>query len=171
MTRFQLCNLAFGGALLLVLTAGALKAQTQSEAAEQNMPLAAELCLSEYRNADALPQSFVAAGFDLTPGRDVSTFIFDVPDVTELFVTDPAQGYCSMQSEAMANDIDLALSNRLFPGMRQSGGPETPIGTPVGPCDGLPIFAQPGLIRISYAAAGNSGECLNDGTNAIIIVI
>lgn len=175
MTRFQLCNLAFGGALLVVLTAGALKAQPQSEAAAQNMQRASDLCLREYCNAAALPQAFVAASFNLAPGRDVGTFNFEAPGVSALFVTDPAQVYGTVQFEgaalAMDNATGLALSNRLFPGMGQPGGPEALVGTPVGPFDGLSILAPQGLIRISRAAAGNSGECLNDGTSAIIIVM
>ena len=49
------------------------------------------------------------------------------------------------------------------------GNPELPVGQPVPPCDGLSIFAPRMLIRVTYSAAGNSGDCLNDGTSAIQI--
>ena len=160
--------------LALVLTLPApIAAQSAAEAAAQNMQLAAELCLRNHRSESEMPQAFSAAGFSLSPSSDTGTYEFTAPGVWGVFTTLPPSAFCSVQSPdvplAMAEAIGRALADRLFPGAVQEGGPEHVVGTPLAPCEGLQIFATQELLTLSYAAAGNSGECLNDGTSAILI--
>jgi hypothetical protein len=150
-----------------------LAAQTPAEAAAQNMQLAAELCLRNHRTEADLPQAFAAAGFSVTPLSGAGTFDFVAPGIDGTVDTVPASAFCSIQSTLvpleMAEAIGRATAERLFADKVEEGAPERNINEPLKPCEGLQIFATQDLITISYAAAGNSGECLNDGTSAILI--
>ncbi|MFK7870541.1 MAG: hypothetical protein AB8B58_15040 [Roseobacter sp.] len=156
-------------ALMLAVPAP-LSAQTAAEAAAQNMQLAAELCLRNYRTPQTLGQAFSSAGFTLGPSALAAGVTdFTAPGITGAFQT----GYCYTQSDMvplpMAEAIGRAVADRLFPGLVHDGAPEHVAGTPLKPCEGLQVFAPQNLIAISYAAAGNSGECISDGTSSIII--
>lgn len=150
-----------------------LAAQTPAEAAAQNMQLAAELCLRNHRTEADLPEAFSDAGFLLSPSSASGTYDFTAPGVTGNFDTLPPSAFCSVRSSLvplpMAEAIGRAVAERLFSDKVEEGAPERNINDPLKPCEGLQIFATQELITISYAAAGNSGECLNDGTSAILI--
>ncbi|MEM1073559.1 MAG: hypothetical protein AAGI36_03865 [Pseudomonadota bacterium] len=137
--------------------------------AAQNMRLAAELCLRNYRTPADTKPAFAAAGYQLSPGLDAGVTNFNAPGVSGGFEA----GYCFIQSTdvplAMAEEMGLRLAQSLFPGKVELGNPELPVGQPVPPCDGLSVFATQNLIRISYSAAGNGGDCINDGSSAIVI--
>lgn len=160
-------------ALLLVPQGATAQDDAQTQAAAQNMQLAAELCLRNYRTETDLPEAFTSAGFTLSRSHDAEALDFDAFGVSGGFVPDPARGYCYAQSGsvplALAEAIGRAVSDRLFPGQVAEGRPERNVNAPLRPCEGLQIFAPQQLITISYAAAGNSGDCVNDGTSAIII--
>jgi hypothetical protein len=160
-------------ALLALILPVPLEAQSPQEAAAQNMQLAAELCLRNHRTESEIPQAFAAAGFAVSPYSDNGAFEFTAPGVTGTVDTLPPSAFCSVQSTdvplEMAEAIGRALADRLFPGAVHEGNPEHVAGTPVDPCEGLQIFATQELLTLSYAVAGNSGECLNDGTSAILI--
>lgn len=136
--------------------------------ASATMGAAVEACLRNYRTPDQALPALEAAGLRLTPGMDAGTWEFSGGGVHGIVVPGD-QLYCSIQSGKVPLDAarvlgsDLAYS--LFPDMVQPGAPEG--GT--GPCDGLSIFAPRQMIWLRYAQAGNSGECINDGTSAIII--
>ena len=144
-------------------------------AATKNMRLAAELCLRNYRSHAALPDAFNAAGFSVSEGLDAGFFEFQGPQVWGGFNAGAGAAYCYVQSSdvslAIAEEMGERLARELFPGMVELGKPEHPVGTPIPPCDGLHIFAPQSLIVMSYSAAGNSGECLTDGTSAIAIIM
>lgn len=150
-----------------------LAAQGALKVGVQNMRLAMEICLRNYRSEGMLQQGFAQAGFALQQGHDADVFEFDAPGVSGGFRTSGPEGYCYLGSGdvplAIAEEMGLNLAQTLFPGMVTLGNPERSINAPVAPCDGLSIFAPQTLIRITYSAAGNSGECLNDGTSAIQI--
>ncbi|SDO26222.1 hypothetical protein SAMN05216196_104235 [Lutimaribacter pacificus] len=173
MHRFPACIAAAALALAAALPQ-ATSAQSPQEAAAQNMQLAAEICLRNYRDPGATEPQFREAGFQVGPGMDAGSFEFSAPGGV-MGIAAPAQGrsYCTVMSEqvplATAEAIGRALGERLFPGNVTAGSPEQQAGSPVPPCGGLSIFAPQRLIRITYAQAGNSGECINDGTSAIII--
>lgn len=157
-------------AVMLLAPAAPLTAQSAPEAAAQNMQLAAELCLRNYRTPQDLAGAFSNAGFTLAQSTlDAGVTDFTAPGINGAFKT----GYCFAQSAmvplAMAEAIGRAVADRLFPGLVQDGAPEHVAGTPLKPCEGLQVFAPQRLIAISYAAAGNSGECIADGTSSIII--
>lgn len=137
--------------------------------ATQNMKLAMELCLRNYRSVYALPELFAGAGYRVNPGLDPGVHEFTAPGVFGGF----QEGYCYIQSQdvplAIAEDMGQRLAEALFPGQVGEGNPELPVGAPVPLCDGLSVFAPQSLIRITYSAAGNSGECINDGSSAVIL--
>ena len=162
-------SLAFAAALLAALPAAA---QTPEEAAAMNMQLAVETCMRHQKLADQLPAALEAAGYSVSPGMDESTFDFSAPGVTGLVRTD-GTGYCSIQSTQvpldLAEAIGVAVGERLFPGNATPGSPAGDASTPPAPCEGYTIWETQPIITVSYAQAGNSGECVNDGTSAIII--
>jgi len=132
-----------------------------------NLGLAVKLCLAAYRLPSALPDEFRQAGFTVAPGLDANSFEFDAHGVVGVFQT--TTGYCLAQTAVVPLETTQPfikeLSETLFPGMVELGAPEGGNG----PCDGLSIFAPQKMIRVSYSATGNSGDCLFDGTSAVII--
>ncbi|MBV7410323.1 hypothetical protein [Maritimibacter sp. DP1N21-5] len=128
----------------------------------------AETCLVNYRTPDEALPALEGLGLTLTAGMDEGSWEVSGPGVMGIVSTVP-EIYCSIQSTEVnldnARNIGTSLAERLFPGMIQMGAPEGGNG----PCDGLSIFAPRQLIWIRYAQAGNSGECIDDGTSAIII--
>lgn len=159
--------ICLAAALPAPATAGSLRVATQ------NMSLAVEICLRNYYNEAALPDAFRTAGYKVSAGIDAGFYDFEGPGVWGGFSTDTIKGYCFVQSGdvplAVAEEMGLKLARRLFGDKVELGNPELPVGQPVPFCDGLSIFAPRQLIRITYSAAGNSGDCLNDGTSAIAI--
>ncbi len=169
MIRVLLCSAA-----LIMATHQPAQAVGALVAATKNMSLAAEICLRNYRTETGLPDAFRTAGFSISAGLDAGFFNFEGPQVWGGFSTDTTKGYCYVQSGdvslVIAEEMGLRLANTLFgEDVVELGNPELPVGQPAPPCDGLSIFAPQQLIRITYSAAGNSGECLNDGSSAIII--
>ena len=161
--------------LLSAALATSAAAQTEAEAAAMNMQLALDLCLRNYRTEAEIVPAMQAAGFEVRPSMDAGTHEVSAPGISGLVTGDPDAGYCTIQSPQvplpMAEAIGRAVADRLFPGKVETGGPETPVGTPPAPCEGLSVFAPQQLIRITYAAAGNSGECREDGSSAIIVTM
>ncbi|MDF0602292.1 hypothetical protein P1J78_16245 [Psychromarinibacter sp. C21-152] len=127
-----------------------------------------ELCLRNYRTPDRIAPELEAAGYTLTPGMDHGSFDVAAPGLWGVVV--PADAYCTFQSEdvplAAAQAMGEALADTLFPGQVQPGHPERGMASP---CNGISIFAPQRLIWVHYAQAGNSGECVHDGTSAIIV--
>ena len=160
-------------ALLSVVATLPAQAQDNASVSAHNMRLAIEVCLLNYRTEPGLSEAFLVAGFTLYDGLDPGSYEFEADGVSGLFTTRDATGYCTVQSPlvplATAEALGAELATTLFPGNVVAGGPEHPVGTPVPPCAGLSVFALQQLITITYAAAGNSGECLIDGTSAVII--
>ena len=167
--NFRLRSLA---AAAVLLAATPVTAQTPEEAAAMNMQLAVETCMRHQKQADQLPAALEAAGYSVSPGMDESTFDFSAPGVTGLVQTD-GTGYCSIQSTMvpldLAEAIGAAVGERLFPGNVTPGSPAGDASTPPEPCEGYTIWETQPIITVSYAQAGNSGECADDGTSAIII--
>jgi hypothetical protein len=160
-------------AIGLALPAAA-SAQTAEDAAALNMQLAAELCLRHYRSEGELAPSFQQAGFGVSPYMaDAGVFEVAAPGLYVMVDTNSGSAACNIQSELvpipLAEAIGRAVADRLFPGVVQDGAPEHQVGTPLRPCEGIQVFAPQQLIAISYAAAGNSGECIADGTSSILI--
>lgn len=137
--------------------------------ATQNMKNALELCLRNYRSAAALPVAFTSAGYTVRSGLDTGVHEFSAPGVYGGFV----ENYCIVQSSdvplAIAEDLGRRMAEALFPGKVELGDPEKTVSGAVPPCEGLSIFAPQKLIRVTYAVAGTSGACGNDGTSAVIV--
>ncbi|MEM1386783.1 MAG: hypothetical protein AAF748_10045 [Pseudomonadota bacterium] len=163
MVRVLILLAAFG------LSAPALAQDPNADprSAALNLGLAAKLCMTGSRVPDTLPQIFGEAGFDISPGLGEMEFEVRAHGIFGAF--DIGSGYCFIQTAVVPLETTQPmirdLANTLYPGQVQEGAPEG--GT--GPCDGLSIFAPRRLIWVSYAAAGNSGECLFDGTSSVII--
>ena len=153
----------------VMLMPSQVAAQGSLKVATQNMRLAFELCLRNYRTPQDMPYAFSSTGFTLGRSLDEGVTEFAAPGVSGLFKA----GYCMMQTPdvplAITEDMAQRTAETLFPGKVTLGNPERHINQPVAPCDGLSIFATQMLIRVTYSAAGNSGDCLNDGTSAIAI--
>ena len=156
-------------ALLLTLAAAPATAQSPEDAAATNMMLATEICLRHQHQDAALPGAFQASGFTLVPGMDAGSFEFSGPEVFGLI----SPGFCSIQSQKVAiptaEAIGLAVGEHLFPNGVQPGQPSSQANAPRRPCEGYTIWSTRPVITVSYAQAGNSGECIDDGTSAIII--
>ncbi|MDG4649910.1 hypothetical protein P6F26_15800 [Roseibacterium sp. SDUM158017] len=149
-------------------------AQTDAEAAAMNMRLAATLCLQNVRTPGGMAGAFEAAGFVVTPGMDAGTHEVSAPGVSGLLqVRTPREGYCTVMSPivdlAMANAIGRAITVEVAPQAWVPGQPDQQAGAPVGPCGGFTNWDVTPIVTLRYAAAGNSGECIDDGTSAIII--
>ncbi len=127
-----------------------------------------EACLRNYPEPKRALPALEAAGMTLSPTGDLHSWemsgegVFGNVDVS-------GEIYCSIQSQSVpletAQAIGTELANSLFPNLVQPGAPEGGNG----PCDGLSIFAPRQMLWLRYAHAGNSGECINDGTSAIIL--
>jgi hypothetical protein len=135
---------------------------------EAAMRAVVELCLRNYRTPDSAIPAFQALGLTLVPGMDEGSWEFSGQGVSGI-VSAEAELYCSIQSQHVPLDVARAIgadiASDLFADLVHQGAPEG--GT--GPCDGLSIFAPRQLIWLRYAQAGNSGECIDDGTSSIII--
>lgn len=127
-----------------------------------------EACLRNYRTPGSVLPALEAAGMVLSPGLDAGSWDFAGNGVNGVVIPGD-ELFCSIQSSEVPLDAAQSMSSdlayALFPDMIQPGAPEGGKG----PCDGLSIFAPRQLIWMRYAHAGNSGECINDGTSAIII--
>ena len=143
-------------------------ATADTSSASKTMRAAIEACLRNYRTPGAALPALEEIGLTLTPGMDAGAWDFHGAGVNGVVVAG-RELYCSIQSSEVSLDTAKALSAdlafSLFPEMVQVGAPEGGKG----PCDGYSIFAPRQLIWMRYAQAGNSGECINDGTSAIII--
>ncbi|MDU8944609.1 hypothetical protein [Ovoidimarina sediminis] len=155
--------------LLATFLAAPATAQTPQDAATANMMLATEICLRHQHQDAALPGALQAAGFTVTPGLDQGSYDIQAPELFGVI----APGYCTFQSQrlpiATAEAIGLAVGEYLFPNGVQPGQPSSQANAPRLPCEGFTVWSTRPVITVSYAQAGNSGECVNDGTSAIII--
>lgn len=156
---------------LLIALASPASAQDPNadpRSAALNLGLGAKICLTNYRTPDALQNAFTTAGFTVSPSFDAGVFDVSAHGVAGGF--DSRSGYCYLMTAVVPLETtqtltqDLAAS--LFPGMIQPGHPETGMESP---CNGVSIFAPQKLIWMHYAAAGNSGDCIFNGTSAVII--
>ncbi|WP_172299309.1 hypothetical protein [Pseudoruegeria sp. HB172150] len=142
--------------------------EPEAPAPAELMRAATEACLRNYRTPDDIPGALEAAGLTLAPGMDADSYDVSGPGLWGIAA--PSELYCTFQSRdlplADAKAMGTDLANTLFPGMIQEGHPERGMGSP---CDGLSIFAPQSLIWLHYAQAGNSGECVDDGSSAIIL--
>jgi hypothetical protein len=150
-------------------------AQTHEEAAAMNMHLALDTCMRHHRRSDELPDALAAVGFALAPGMDAGTFEFTAPGVFGVVTADGMSGYCSIQSSMVpipqAEGIGTAVGERYWSGKIVPGSPAGNASTPPEPCEGYTIWETQPIITVSYSQAGNSGECILDGTSAIIITM
>lgn len=126
-----------------------------------------EVCLRNYRTPDAALPALEAAGMTLSVIEDKT---FELSGSGVWGIVEPGDElYCTVQSSEVSLDEARALGTELayslFPDMVQPGAPEGGNG----PCDGLSIFAPRQMIWLRYAQAGDSGECVEDGTSAIIV--
>ena len=156
-------------ASLLALAALPAAAQTPEDAAATNMMLATEICLRHQHRDAALPGALQAAGFTVTPGLDAGSHDIQGPELSGIV----APGYCTFQSPRVAiptaEAIGMAVGRHLFPNGVEPGQPSSQANAPRRPCEGYTIWSTRPVITVSYAQAGNSGECIDDGTSAIII--
>lgn len=146
----------------------AATANAPADGAQAMMRAVAEQCLRNYETPDDAVAAIEGLGLQLVAGMDEGAFEFSGSGVMGQVSTVP-ELYCSIQSTEVPLDaataIGTGLATTLFPDMTEASSPEG--GT--GPCDGMSIFAPRRVIWISYAQAGNSGACVNDGTSAMII--
>lgn len=128
------------------------------------MKEAAKFCVGNFGRPDLVEGALRSAGFALTPGMDAGTFEARAPGVYALVDVSSSRTYCSIQSQEVAlseaREIGVAVMNRFFPSAAKSGP---------GACDGLSVNRFQPPLRMSFAQAGNSGECVDDGTSAIVI--
>lgn len=164
---------AFFFLLLSGISAGsgsATLAQGLTPAAKA-MYAASAACMRNYGSPEHVILDLQKAGFALAPGMDPGTHEFSGAGVYGIALTEPGQTYCVVQSTqvplATARAIGLQLAQSIF-GYRSSAENGTPEGGR-GPCDGLNLLAPQRVIWIHYSQAGNSGECVDDGTSAIIM--
>ena len=147
-------------------------AQTEAEAAAQNMQLAAELCLKGFRQTADLQGQLAAAGFTLSPGMDAGAFEASAFGVG-LYAGPDEGGFCKIDSGLvpvpLARAIAEAVVARTYTGTVAPGLPSDNAVAAPGPCQGLTLWDARPVITISFTAAGNSGECLMDGTSAIYL--
>ena len=140
----------------------------KTEGAADVMRLAVDACLRNYRTPHEAIPALQAVGLVLSPGADKGSWEFRGDGVFGVAEAGD-ELYCTVQSDGvpleMAKRIGSDLAFSLFPDMVQPGAPEGGNG----PCDGLSIFAPNQMIWLRYAQAGNSGECIDDGTSAIIV--
>lgn len=145
-------------------------AQKLSPAARA-MQTAADACMRNYGAPDSIPTALRKAGFSVTNGMDPGSWEFSGSGVNGVAVAGRGETYCSIQSAqvplSLARGIGLGLARSVF-GYKSAKENGTPEGRR-GACDGLNLLAPQRVIWIHYAQAGNSGECVDDGTSAIIL--
>ena len=162
-------NRALGISLLALAAATQAIAQTAQDAAAANMMLATETCIRHQNRSAEMPGAFQQVGYTVTPGLDAGFFDISAPELTGLI----GPNYCTFQTTTLgiptADAIGLAVAEYLYPGGVQPGQPASLANAPPAPCEGYTIWSARPVISVTYAQAGNSGECINDGTSAIII--
>ena len=125
-------------------------------------------CLRNYRTPGLAIAALEAQGLRAVPGMDAGSWELSVPGLQGLVTVGDAL-YCSIQSPDIPLDeaatLGWELANELFPDLVEKGSPEGANGL----CDGLTIVAPRQMIWVSYAQAGNSGACIEDGSSAVII--
>ena len=148
----------------------AVSAQDLSPAA-QAMQTAASICLGNYRTPENLAPALQNAGFDVMPGMDEGYWEFSGASVQGVAGGDQGSAYCVVGSAEvpldLARGIGLGLAQALlnYELPTENGSPEGRRGT----CDGLNVLVPQRSIWIHYSNAGNSGECVDDGTSSIIL--
>lgn len=135
------------------------------------MQTAASICLDNYRTPENFVPALRKAGFNVTRGMDEGTWEFSGSSVSGITLGDQGRAYCVVQSAEvplnLAQGIGLGLA-RVMLGYKET----TENGSPEGKrrtCDGLNVIVPRRSIWIRYANAGNSGDCVDDGTSAIIL--
>ncbi|WP_068306922.1 hypothetical protein, partial [Pararhodobacter sp. CCB-MM2] len=120
-------------------------------------------CLRNYRTPGLAIAALEAQGLRAAAGMDAGSWELSAPGLQGLVTVGDAL-YCSIQSPDIpldeATTLGWELANELFPDLVEKGSPEGANGL----CDGLTILAPRQMIWVSYAQAGNSGACIDDGT-------
>lgn len=150
--------------------AGSAQAQSDAEAAAQNMGLAVDLCLQELVDKDGqregLIPRFQAAGFTIYPSDGWAEVT--APGVFGYLTPGEAQSFCGIQSSlvpmAMAAQIAQDRVNFRYPGGAPvPAAPENRAGCPI-----LRYTAAGQGLRMTILSAGNSGECADPNSSAIL---
>lgn len=167
---FYRLSMAFASAALTVAMSAPVSAQDLSPAARA-MQSAAAICLNNYRTPENLAPALQNAGFNLIPSIDKGSWEFSGASVQGIAGGDQGSAYCKIDSPEvplnLARGIGLGLAQALlgYELQTENGTPEGRRGA----CDGLNTLVPQRSIWIHYSNAGNSGECVDDGTSSIII--
>lgn len=150
------------------------EAGSEAEAAAINMRLAATICLRHVRTPSELQAAYTEAGFAVEPYIDPGSFNATAPGVGVLFGgTGGPQGFCKVESVlvdlAMARAIGDAIVAEYPEGAFTPGWPGETQSAPPPLCQGYVAWDARPIITLVYTAAGNSGECIDDGTSSIFI--
>ncbi|SEA82580.1 hypothetical protein [Rubrimonas cliftonensis] len=168
--------------IALGLLAGPAAAQTAREAAEANIGVAMQLCVTNYLTPERMLPAFHAAGFDYRPedwgGGEVHHW-FAVPGGDVSAMVSPEERFCAISSQTIGVGEALPLARaalgRLFTGQIAEGTPEGRNIRPSDPegrnaeCSGYHFLAPQRLIAVSVGNAGNDPLCVEDGTSQIIL--
>ena len=160
-----------GLAALLLLFAAPAVAQSEAEAAAQNMGLAVDLCLQDLPDRDGLREGliprFQAAGFTIY--ADEGWTEVTAPGVVAYLSPREAERYCSVQAPlvpmARAAQIAQDRVNYRFPGGAPApAAPENRAGCPI------LRYNAAGMARLRMAiwSAGNGGGCDDPASSAIL---
>lgn len=166
-------GVAGGAAAQGAADAGAPSApMSEAEAAGINLRLAADLCIRNVRIPSDLTDAFTAAGFALTPGLDPGVFEARAPGVFAAFGgTGQWDGFCFAESDQVdlptAQAIMTAILADFPPGAFERGWPGEASAAPPPLCEGYVAWDLRPILTVSFSAAGNSGECVDNGTAQI----
>lgn len=152
-----------GPALVLSILSGLAGPASGQDGPAFLMREAAKYCIGNTGRPDLVRGAFESVGFEVSKGMDAGTFEASAPGVWAIMDLSGPRTYCSVQSHEVsipeAREMVDSIMKMFFPSAKMSGN---------GPCDG-PVVAFNPPLRVTFAAAGNSGECLDDGTSAIIV--
>lgn len=160
---------AISAALLTSLRTAESKSHPAEAGAEADLALiymeeATKICVGNTGRPDLVEGALSSAGFSLVPGVDAGTFEARAPGVYALIDTSSSRTHCSIQSQEVAlstaREIGMSVTRRLFPSAKMFGH---------GACDGPIVTGLRPPLRMTFAQAGNSRECIDDGTSAIVI--
>lgn len=167
---FYRLGMAFAPAALTVAMSAPAPAQDLDPAARA-MQTAAGICLGNYRTPENLAPALQNAGFNVMPGIDEGYWEFSNASVHGIAGGDQGSAYCKVSSEEVPLDLARGIGLRVAQELlnyelpTENGSPEGRRGT----CDGLNTIVPQRAIWIRYSNAGNSGDCVDDGTSSIII--
>ena len=166
--QFHVYSYGIGIGAFGIVSRSEQAAQARTNDSAETMRAVIDICMRNYRTPQQSLSALESAGMALAPTGDQGGWEFSGGGVFgNVTVNDTI--YCSIQSQSVPLDtaqaIGTELAYALFPNLVQPGAPEGGRG----PCDGLSIFAPRQMLWLRYAQAGNSGECINDGTSAVIL--